>query len=71
MAYAYFTIHQHKALLPIQNGGEPSVMFCWTFLLIAVAGPGVWALDTLLLRSRRASARPARSAGSDAGKVAV
>jgi putative oxidoreductase len=51
MAYAYFSIHQDKALLPIQNSGEPAVMFCWTFLLIAVAGPGTWALDTLLTRT--------------------
>ena len=51
MAYAYFTIHQEKAALPIQNGGEAAVMFCWAFLLIALAGPGAWALDTLLTRS--------------------
>lgn len=52
MAYAYFTVHQPKHLLPLQNGGEPSVLFCWTFLLIALAGPGTWALDTLLRRRR-------------------
>jgi len=51
MAYAYFTIHQEKAALPIQNGGEAAVMFCWAFLLIALAGPGTWAIDTLLTRS--------------------
>jgi len=51
MAYAYFTIHQEKAALPIQNGGEAAVMFCWAFLLIALAGPGAWAMDTLLARS--------------------
>ena len=51
MAYAYFTIHQEKAALPIQNGGEAAVMFCWAFLLIALAGPGAWAVETLLTRS--------------------
>ncbi|MFC1415621.1 DoxX family protein [Streptacidiphilus cavernicola] len=56
MAYAYFSIHQAKALLPIQNSGEPAVMFCWAFLLIAVAGPGAWALDALLTRDRGAPA---------------
>ena len=62
MAYAYFTIHQEKALLPIQNGGEAAVMFCWAFLLIALAGPGTWALDTLLTRGRRGSVQTPRAA---------
>jgi putative oxidoreductase len=47
MAYAYFTVHQERALFPIQNGGEPAVMFCWSFLLIALTGPGPWSLDAL------------------------
>ncbi|GAA1256041.1 DoxX family protein [Kitasatospora nipponensis] len=47
MAYAYFTVHQQHALWPIQNGGELSVLFCWVFLAIAVAGPGSLALGSL------------------------
>lgn len=50
MAYAYFTVHQEKALFPIQNGGEASAMFCWAFLIIAFFGPGSWAVDRLLSR---------------------
>ncbi|PGH47787.1 DoxX family protein [Streptomyces sp. Ru87] len=50
MAYAYFVVHQPEALFPIENGGEPSAMFCWAFLLIAVLGPGRWAVDSLLTR---------------------
>jgi putative oxidoreductase len=53
MAYAYFTVHQQHALLPIQNGGEAAVLFCWSFLLIAILGPGSLALDTLVARARR------------------
>ncbi|MGI8331654.1 DoxX family protein [Actinomadura scrupuli] len=54
MAYAYFTVHQKHALLPLQNGGEPAVMFCWAFLLIVFFGPGSWSLDRLLAgRGRR------------------
>jgi putative oxidoreductase len=71
MAYAYFSIHQEKALLPIQNGGEAAVMFCWTFLLIALAGPGTWALDTLLTRSRRAAAEASPAADPLNDSVAV
>lgn len=48
MAYAYFTVHQEKALLPIQNGGDLAALFCWSFLLVAVLGPGRWALDTVM-----------------------
>ena len=48
MAYAYFVIHQPDALLPLRNGGELAVLFCWSFLLIAVFGPGAWAVDNLL-----------------------
>jgi putative oxidoreductase len=54
MAYAYFTVHVEKGIIPLQNGGEPAAMFCWAFLLIAVIGPGVWAVDSLVSRSRAA-----------------
>ncbi|MCL7459317.1 DoxX family protein [Micromonospora echinofusca] len=57
MAYAYFVVHQPDALLPLRNGGELAVLFCWSFLLIAVFGPGAWALDTLLRARRSADAR--------------
>ncbi|GAA3754250.1 DoxX family protein [Salinactinospora qingdaonensis] len=52
MAYAYFMVHQPEALLPLNNGGELAAMYCWAFLLIAVLGPGGWALDRLFARSR-------------------
>ncbi|MFC4001808.1 DoxX family protein [Prauserella oleivorans] len=52
MAYAYFTVHQPMALLPLQNMGEQAALFCWIFLLIAVLGPGTAALDGLR-RTRR------------------
>jgi putative oxidoreductase len=45
MAFAYFTVHQPKALLPIDNGGELAVLYCFAFLLIAFAGPGIPAID--------------------------
>lgn len=50
MAYAYFTVHQPLALLPIPNGGEPAALFAWIFLLIGVLGPGAFALDALRRR---------------------
>ncbi|MGC9667489.1 DoxX family protein [Planosporangium sp. 12N6] len=59
MAYAYFTVHQERALWPIQNGGELAAMFCWSFLLLAVAGPGRWSLDELIGRVRSEPGRAA------------
>ncbi|GAA4982307.1 DoxX family protein [Actinopolymorpha pittospori] len=59
MAFAYFTVHQEKALLPIQNGGEASAMFCWAFLLIVFFGPGSWSIDRLF---NRRQGQPAQAA---------
>ncbi|MGP3771953.1 DoxX family protein [Streptomyces sp. SDT5-1] len=47
MAYAYFTVHQPEALWPLQNGGEASVLFCWTMLLLVFTGSGALGLDRL------------------------
>lgn len=55
MAYAYFVVHQPDALLPLNNGGELSALFCWSFLLIAVLGPGKWSVDSVLARRRAAT----------------
>ena len=57
MAYAYFVVHQPQALFPIENGGEKAALFCWGFLLIAVLGPGRWALSTLRTRQEESLAR--------------
>jgi putative oxidoreductase len=44
MAFAYFTVHQPKAPLPIQNGGELAVLFCFLFLFLAASGGGPYGL---------------------------
>ncbi|MET8882204.1 DoxX family protein [Streptomyces rubiginosohelvolus] len=60
MAYAYFKVHQPEAFLPLQNGGEPSAMFCWAFLLLVFTGPGAVALDRFFgSRSTAATAEDA------------
>ena len=51
MAYAYFTAHQPKALWPIDNGGELTVLYCFGFLLLVFTGGGALALDAV--RGRR------------------
>ncbi|MCF6389099.1 DoxX family protein [Mycobacterium sp. MBM] len=50
MAYAYFSAHLPKAFWPIDNGGEPAVLFCFGFLLLVFLGGGSIALDTALRR---------------------
>ena len=45
MAFAYWMAHGTHALLPIMNGGEPAVVYCFVFLYIASHGPGTWSAD--------------------------
>jgi putative oxidoreductase len=45
MAFAYWMAHGPKALLPILNGGEPAVIYCFVFLFIAARGGGKWSID--------------------------
>lgn len=45
MAAAYWLIHGTKALLPIMNGGELAVLYCFVFLFIAAQGSGIWSVD--------------------------
>ncbi|MFE3293049.1 DoxX family protein [Rhodococcus sp. NPDC059234] len=60
MAYAYFTVHQPHGALPILNGGEPAALFCWAFLLIAAAGPGAFAVGSMLRSRGREGRVPGR-----------
>lgn len=45
MASAYWMAHGTKALLPIMNGGEPAMLYCFVFLYIAAQGSGIWSVD--------------------------
>lgn len=53
MAFAYFMAHATKGavLMPLANGGDAAVLFCFVFLYIAVAGPGEWSLDRLFKKN--------------------
>jgi putative oxidoreductase len=50
MAYAYFTVHQPEALLPVHNMGELAAVYSWIFLLLAVLGPGAFTVQRALRR---------------------
>ncbi len=45
MAFAYWIAHGTKAVLPIQNGGELAVLYCFVFLYISTKGGGIWSVD--------------------------
>ena len=52
MAVAYFIAHWPKNWLPLLNGGELAVMFCFVFLYVWIAGPGPWSVDAAMRRGR-------------------
>jgi putative oxidoreductase len=45
MAVAYFMSHWPKGWLPLLNGGDLAVMYCFVFFYLWVAGPGPWSVD--------------------------
>lgn len=45
MAVAYFMVHAAQGPLPLLNGGELAVTWCFTFLYFAAAGGGPWSVD--------------------------
>jgi putative oxidoreductase len=56
MAFAYFIGHFPKGFWPIQNHGEPAVLFCFIFLFFAANGAGPFSLDHLIRRPREPAA---------------
>ena|SRR5215472_5997105 len=48
MAVAYFKAHFPNGYIPIQNGGELAVVYCFVFLYLFVAGGGPVSLDRLI-----------------------
>ncbi len=56
MAFAYFIGHFPQGFWPIQNGGQPAVLFCFIFLYLAAAGGGPFSLDAMIRRRRTSAA---------------
>lgn len=50
MAFAYYLAHWPKSPWPIENGGEPAVLFCVLFLFMVARGPGPISIDRLRKR---------------------
>lgn len=45
MAFAYFTAHLPTGFIPLTNGGEQAVLYCFAFFLLIFTGAGAFALD--------------------------
>jgi len=45
MAVAYWMVHGLRHPFPLVNGGELAALYCFVFLYIAAAGPGIWSVD--------------------------
>jgi len=52
MAVAYLKGHAPQGFWPVLNQGHPAVLFCFLFLYLSAAGPGLWSLDALRNRAR-------------------
>ncbi len=50
MAYAYWFVHGTHALLPIINGGELAIIYCFLFLLISTEASGQFSIDHISKR---------------------
>ena len=47
MAFAYFIEHFPRNFIPLLNGGNLAIMFCFACLFLACAGGGPWSLDAI------------------------
>ncbi len=56
MAAAYFISHAPQNFWPVNNGGDPAILYCFVFLYFVFAGAGPLSLDAKLGKSRRATA---------------
>jgi len=56
MAYAFWFVHVPMMgqgnIIPVANGGDGAVLFCFVFLYLVFAGPGAWSVDEVM-KSRR------------------
>lgn len=48
----WMDVGRTHTIFPASNGGEVAVLFCFNFLLLVFAGPGAFALDTLIGRRK-------------------
>jgi putative oxidoreductase len=47
MAVAYWLVHAPKSFFPALNGGDAAILYCFVFLYLVFAGPGLWSIDRM------------------------
>jgi putative oxidoreductase len=52
MAVAYFQVHFPRSIFPLVNAGESTVLFCFIYLYLCVAGAGTWSIDHMIASNR-------------------
>jgi putative oxidoreductase len=52
MAFAYFISHLPRGFIPLLNGGNLAIMYCFACLYLACRGGGPWSLDALIWKKR-------------------
>jgi putative oxidoreductase len=52
MAAAYFIGHFPKGFIPLLNGGNLAILFCFSCLFLTCAGGGPWSLDAMMRGKR-------------------
>jgi putative oxidoreductase len=50
MAVAYWQFHAPGGTWPIQNQGQPAVLYCFIFLFLSAYGAGRWSIDAFIHR---------------------
>ena len=45
MAVAYFMAHMPRNFFPVNNEGDAAILYCFVFLFLVFAGPGLLAID--------------------------
>ena len=53
MAVAYYMVHMKQNFWPLLNNGEVTVLYCFLFLYLSVAGGGEWSVDRLIAKKRK------------------
>ena len=55
MAVAYWQFAFPVSPWPTSNFGIPAILYCFFFLYLVFAGPGVWSIDALIASRREAA----------------
>ena len=64
MAFAYFMAHFPRSFFPALSGGEPALLYCFSFLYLAAAGAGPISVDALFGANAGARASASRNAAA-------